>query len=267
MIERSKKIKDLSPLEKENGNQEVITYLLSLLGISVTAGDGKSLHYMAIDSYILENLGNLNYDEIREAFNMLLRGDFEGMEGMKGFKLFNKLDCIIFSKVIQCYQIQKKIELERYNNQIKRNLVMLEQRNNQISEKDKRKIVYNGILDCFETYKKVGNIEFGKHYVFDELNKLGLINRDATYRKAVYQVAIDSFKKPRSAKSGDLTFENAVDILVDFDNKLKNRNNKPSQTQIILKAQKIALSDYFNNLIDRNKNIEDQIKSHFIDVI
>ena len=96
-----KKIKDYAPAEKEEVCGTLINYILALLGVSGTAGDGKDLHYLAVEDFITTALQKYTFGEIKEAFKMLIKGDFK--EDFK--EVYNKLDCILVGKVMVCVPI------------------------------------------------------------------------------------------------------------------------------------------------------------------
>lgn len=234
-----------------------------MLGVSTVQGDGKDLHYLAVDQYITDNLGKYTYAEIKEAFNMLLKGEFKHLKEMEGFKLFNKLDCILLSKVIECYEIQKKIILTIYDNQLKRNVFLLEQKKNEISEEEKWTIVKQGIIDCFEHYKKTGDFEFGKHYVYEVLEEKRLLNRDVEYRNEVMNKVRKELETPnqKAKKSSGKGLKKAINILKTLDDKsLKPKEAKEvTKETVIAKSKMVVLADYFDLLIKEKEEIEDKL--------
>jgi len=261
IIDKESKIKDLDIVEQETGNETLITYLLSLLGISTVEGDGKELHYLAVDQYITENLGKYTYGEIREAFNMLLRGEFKHLKEMEGFKLFNKLDCILLSKVIECYDIQKKIILRIYDSQLKRNILLLESRDNELSQEEKDEIVYNGVIDCFRHYKETGEFEFGKRYVYEVLEEKRLLNRDWDYRTSIMKKVRKRLETPieEVKKVKGKGVKKAIEVLRKLDsNEELNKSKKPvTEEEVIKESKMLVLAEYFDTLIKEDKSIED----------
>lgn len=232
-----------------------------MLGVSTVKGDGKDLHYLAVDQYITDNLGKYTYGEIREAFNMLLRGEFKHLKEMEGFKLFNKLDCILLAKVIECYEIQKKIILRIYDSQLKKNVFLLEQKKNEISQEEKDAIVRDGVIDCFNHYKETGQFEFGKHYVYEVLEKRRLLNRDAEYRNEIMIKVRKELETPKEkakkVKGGGL--KKAIQILKTLDDKTLQKKDKIEVTKenVVAKSKMVVLADYFDLLIKENKSIDD----------
>lgn len=234
-----------------------------MLGVSVVEGDGKGLHYLAVDQYITDSLGKYNYGEIKEAFNMLLRGEFKHLKEMDGFKLFNKLDCILLAKVMECYEIQKKIILRIYDNKLKSNVLLLEQKKNELSEEEKYEIVKKGIIECFHYYKKTHQFEFGRHYVYDILEEKRLLNRNTEYRNEVMVKVRKELETPKQKvkKIESTGVKKAIEVLKMLNNKETSKGEKIEVTkeEVISKSKMVVLGDYFNYLINENEDIEDKL--------
>ena len=234
-----------------------------MLGVSSVQGDGKDLHYLAVDQYITDNLGKYTYGEIKEAFNMLLKGEFKHLKEMQGFKLFNKLDCILLSKVMECYQIQKQIILKIYDSQLKNNVFLLEQKKNEISQDEKDKIIRSGIINCFNHYSKTGDFEFGTHYVYEVLEEKRLLNRNAEYRNEIMERVRKELETPKqkAKKTSEKGLKKAIQILKTLDDKsLKPKEVKPvTKEDIIFKSKMVVLAEYFDSLIINKETIEDKL--------
>ena len=100
---------------------------MSIMGVVVMDNDPRTAHYIAIDEYISTNLTHLSYSEIKEAFMMLLRGEFDDYPEFKDNKLFNKLDCVLVSKVIKCYEKRKHEIIDPYKQRLDKKVKEIEQ--------------------------------------------------------------------------------------------------------------------------------------------
>lgn len=162
-------------------NAKLITYLTSLLGITST--DDKQSHYLAVDQFISDELGSFTYQEIRQAFIMLLKGDFNGMQELGNYKVYSKLDCIILSKAMNCYKRYKRERLKfwKMNNrtsQLK-----------EISDPEKEKIVKSGILRCYKDFKRTKKIESLMFYVYDVLDKNDVLDISKQKKKDFIEIS------------------------------------------------------------------------------
>ena len=237
----------MSEIEQEKGNERIITYLLSLLGINTTDGDGKHLHYMAVDQYISENLTNLTYAEIRLAFNLFLQGEFSNYQQFKNQKIYNKLDCIILAKVIEAYLEYKKTALKIYNSKLSKTINQIEQ-NSKYTESEKRKIVLQGCIDYFNYYKSNKTFMVGKLYVYDVLKEMNLLNQKRSHKLKVLERAKKVYARKRKLKSSHLK-------------KIEIQSYTDKNQEIYYWAKMLMVTDYFHTLIDQNKTLSQIFKN------
>jgi hypothetical protein len=190
-----KKIKEFTPNEKEAANSELISWALSLLGISESGQNERILHYMAVDQYISDELGRYSYQEVKEAFKMYVRGDFSHAFD----KVIYKLDCVILAKIIKCYQIEKIRLTANYDNQVKRGILELQAKENEPTEEEKRNIVLGGLREAYSDFKnKMVYNDLGRLYLYEVLYEAEMLPTDKATKTAVLKVAEINLKKKRS---------------------------------------------------------------------
>lgn len=230
-----KKIRDYTDANREQNNGALINKLLGMLGVVTTDGDGKALHYIAVDQYINDNLGKFTYSEITEAFNMLLNGTF----GDK-IKVYPKLDCILLSNTMKLYKVERDRITDNYYNQLKKQVRLLENKRNELSEEEKKKQVTNGIIRVFNEYLQTSQIDFGTEYVYDELFELKLLPQEKKYRLEKLKIAQ---KKIKSETVRGINKQSLKDIM------------KGNYIGDISLAKRLIISEYFDKLIQEEKNI------------
>lgn len=192
-----KKIREYTVIEREQANGIIITWILSLLGIIDNDEKSRTLHYVAVDDFISDDLGKYSYAEIKEAFKMYVKGDFNS----EFERLIYKLDCIILAKVMRCYESVKQSQTNAYYSELKKKVRELEENKNQISEKEKLDIVMKGLESAFIQYKDNGTLDVGRLYLYEFLYEKGLLPKDKVTKDAVLKLAIKNIEKQRSNAS------------------------------------------------------------------
>lgn len=189
-----KKIREYSKDEKETENGNIITWIMSLLGIISTDDNSRTLHYVAVDDFISDDLGKYSYAEIKEAFKMYVKGDFNS----EFERLIYKLDCIILAKVMRCYDVVKQSQTNAYYSELKKKVRELHEMKNQITEEQKIKIIMSGLESAFYQYHDNGTLDIGRLYLYDFLYEKDLLPKEKVTKEAVLKIAIKNIEKQRS---------------------------------------------------------------------
>ena len=242
---QQRKIREYGELEKQNKCGELINYVLALLGVSSVKGDGKELHYLAVEDYISTTLSKYTFGEIKEAFKMLIKGDFK--EDIK--EVYNKLDCILLGKVIDCYEKEKLRITSGYYDKLNRVVLELEQKQNELSQEEKDEIVRGGVCECFEHYVEHKEISAGRIYVFDVLWEAGLLSHFSTEDRQ------EKLKKARSVLKAKIQNDKTAR---DYKSLVKQIQKGYVPGDISL-AKEYVLIDYFEQLISEKLHIKDKI--------
>ena len=232
-------------MEKENQSGALINYILALLGVSASAGDGKDLHYLAVEDFITTTLSNYTFGEIREAFKMLIKGDFK--EDIK--EVYNKLDCILVGKVMLAYDKEKDRIISGYYEKVKSKVLEFEEKDNELSESEKEAIVKEGVIECFEFFVKNKKIEPCKAYIFDYLWERKLLvhfTKEDRNQKLEKARKVLKAQKIKTAKVSEYR-------------QVLNRVKEVSIAGDIALAKEYVLVEYFQQLINDKLHINDKL--------
>lgn len=191
---------------------------------------------------------NLSIEAIREAFKMDRFGTFG--EPTQSFQLFNSE---FVGKILK--RFKEWLRKTRFEN----NLPMTNEPLNilpELSEEEKSQLIINGVVTCFEDYKKSGSIDPGRLYVYEFLYGRRLLPehnqdfRDRIKDQAQAQ-AIKVTEAKRLAARGNR----------DERTRLKHKINDLKAGNYSLRAQcrTIILKEYFDQLINSKQNINDVI--------
>jgi len=227
-----KKIREYTIIEREQANGMLITWILSLLGIVDNDQGARTLHYVAVDDFISDDLGKYSYAEIKEAFKMYVKGDFNS----EFERLIYKLDCIILAKVMRCYDVVKQSQTNAYYSELKKKVRELEEKKNQISDKDKLKIIMSGLESAFNQHKENGSLDIGRLYLYDFLYEKGLLPKDKATKDAVLKMAVSSLENRKKQALTRLE-RDMISIL--------NKDNTYS-VNVINECKKISILRYFD---------------------
>lgn len=228
----NRKIREYGDNEKQVTSGQTINYILALLGISSQAKDGKSIHYLAVEDLMLTEYGKFTFEEIREAFKMLVKGVFS--EDIK--EVYNKLDGIIFGKVMKAYEKERERITSNYYLQLQKKVYELQWKN-EISEEEKRELVLNGLKECYLYFLNNNKIEVGRVYVFETLLEKGLLEEFRDKWKSYIEKA-KSIKIAEIEK--DVTAPNYKGLIKQIEN-----GEVPGY---VTKARELVLIDYFRKL-------------------
>lgn len=227
-----KKIREYSKDEKETENGNIITWIMSLLGIISTDDNSRTLHYVAVDDFISDELGKYSYAEIKEAFKMYVKGDFNS----EFERLIYKLDCIILAKVMRCYDVVKQSQTNAYYSELKRKVRELEEKKNQITEEEKLNIIMSGLESAFYQYHDNGTLDIGRLYLYDFLYEKDLLPKDKITKDAVLKKAISSLEMKK--KKAVTRMERDMIIILNKDNSYS--------VNVINECKRISVLRYFD---------------------
>lgn len=227
-LAEQRKIRDYEVNEQTNHAIKTLNALIKILGITETDGDGKAEQHFLVRQFITSDYGRFTFGEIIEAFKMAIKGEFFGMPEWGNSQMYQRLDCVIFARVMACFEVRKRERLRTYNSQSKPKLSLPE-----ISQSEKDRIIKQGIINCFESYETEGKVEAGYAYVFDVLDEKGLIPKNKKQREDALRIATAMDKTD--------------------DRILRTMEGKVGY------AKRIVLEKYFEILVNEDKHIKDLI--------
>lgn len=250
IVEKTK-IRDFNEQERTQHNESLITYLMSIMGVTITENDPRNAHYIAIDEFVSANLNHLAYAEIKEGFMMMLRGEFDDYPEFRDNKLFNKLDCVLVSKVVKCYERRKHEIIDPYRDNLKRKIKEIEQAKNKPSDEQIKTIMIGGLERIFEEYKSTKKFSEILKGQFDYLTKkTKVVVKSKAEWLDLYEKGKVEVKIEKTRKSG----------VADAVRSLKSKFKEAVQgydAEVLHWVYEYTISELFDNLIKENKQIKD----------
>lgn len=161
-----KKIRLYSESEKKSESSVLINYLLALLGISMIEGDGKELHYIVLEEFVNETLVDYSYEEIKLAFRNLIKGDYPGIQ------VYNKLDSVLVGKVMKAFDNQRSYAIQQ--DRIKKQKEKLKEDIITLTDSEEKELFINAVKDEFESFKKKGEVNPMRNWLYDKLLEFNL---------------------------------------------------------------------------------------------
>jgi len=232
ILEENKKIRDYEVTERLTISYKIVNDLLLDLGVSSKSDPEQ---HKRLIQYISEECGRFTFEEIQQAFKMVLNGSLE-------MDLFQQINVLVFSKVMKLYQKHKNEKLRTYRlNKPKRDLM---------NEKEKRDLMIQGVTKQLEYFFNYRKVDESRIYVYDVFDKLGLMPSDIDYKNSVKKDAIEILKKEYSEKKAkNKDHHKEIKIAI------QEINNEKSFL-IIQKCKELALEDYLRKELKEKKDIQ-----------
>lgn len=241
-IVSSRKIRDT----KESITDKLRSVIYSAMFLKGFDLDSKDI---AVMSQILEKdirrskLQNLTMEEVRYAVENGIRGEYGEYYGLNNVTLLNFLKAYSVSeqrakalKVCNQKQLPEKAS---------------------ITDREKTQRIIQGIIQKFDDYKTTGRLyDFGNPG-YDFLAKAGIINYTQERRDEFKAMAR---KKLIAEETLNQTIGNA-DARAEALKAIENIKNDTEDKRVIAEAKRIALKDFFNNLILMGEHIENLLKT------
>lgn len=103
----SKELK-IKNLDSPRPVMEMLNYLYVLLNVKAD-NQPNEIEESVLNGLILNNFNNFTLNEIKHAFRLAVSGEL-------GLDMYNKLDSIVFGKVIKAYQNYKALKIKNFKN-------------------------------------------------------------------------------------------------------------------------------------------------------
>jgi len=196
------------------------------------------------------SFSDLTVEEIYKAFELERYGELG--EKTKHYDTFNA-DYVS--------DVLRKYKLWRQNVRMANNLPLLNSKveeSVELSEEEKDRITRNGIVSAFNDYRENGELPTPNFWIFDYLYEKGIINKDTPEKQAefarIWSKAEEEIKAEITAKKSLKREEQRSNrqILEEIANGKSNL--------VILRSKKIAVRDFFNDLVLNNKNLTTILK-------
>ncbi len=203
---------------------EFVPWISKLL--SLTGQTSKERLKVALPA-IKEHCWSMGFSEIKKMFELYVDNKLS-IEPRTNF-----LDRIQFGKIATAYKQQlpqRKAVIEKQD----------------LTDEDKKLIVYTGIMNCFAEYKDTGAISPGYSYAYDHFYELGKFPKhDHSFRDNIQQ---------RALKAISLDKTHSKKLLSDSVNRIK-QNTSALKTR----CKEIILTDWFDELIEKGIDIKDEL--------
>ena len=241
VLEENTKIRDYAIEKKILYSTKIVNDLLLDLGVGVKVEEEQ---HKRLIQYISEECGRFTFEEIQQAFKMVLNGSLE-------MDLFQQINVLVFSKVMKLYQKHKNEKLRTYRlNKPKRDLM---------NEKEKKDLMIQGVTKQLEYFLNYRKVDQSRIYVYDVFDKLGLMPSDIDYKNSVKKDAIEILKKEYSEKKAkNKDHHKEIKIAI------QQINNEKSFL-IIQKCKELALEDYLRKELKEKIDIQRLINLFYIE--
>lgn len=111
-------------------------------------------------------------------------------------KVIHKLDCIILAQLMTAYEAEKRKIMKNYDDQVKKKVLELQEKENEMTEDEKENIVKQGLKEAFENYQETKVFkEFGRLYLYEYLYEKGILPTDRATKNAVFKIASQTLKR------------------------------------------------------------------------
>lgn len=118
-----------------------------------------------------------------------------------------------------------------------------------ISETEKQKIMKDGVIACFERYKKTGILEDWGNSVYEFLNESEIIRYTAQKKNEFMKQARLDYEKELESQKGVIDPMELRSLFAEF-------KNTGSMNRIIPMAKRLAVRELFDGLIELEQPIE-----------
>lgn len=237
ILEAKKKIRDYSETERNQITFRMIEKLLNLLGVN----DGKQEHHKTLHAFINEMYTRLTYEEINEAFNLCVAGEFN-------IKPFQQLNSVVFGQVIAAFEVYKKEKLYTYRQKLQKEKAMIE-----TPKEEKEFIMLEASDRIFRDYKQHKKITEACNHVYDYLFNKGLLPTDKDIKIAIFERAKVEAKSEAMRDAG-IDYEQHRQLKETLE-----RITVGKSDAIVIIAKRLSLEQYFKTLIKENKDIKQVI--------
>lgn len=232
ILEEKTKIRDYSFDKKILNSTKIVRDLLIDLGVGTKVDEEQ---HKRVVKFISEECGEFSYEEVQEAFKMVLRGDLE-------MDLFQQINVLVVSKVLRLYQKNKNEKLKNYR--------LSKNKTDSISDEEKAKLRIDGVRKQLTYFFHNRKVDETRIYVYDVFDKKGLMPTDIEYKNSVKKDAMKILKDHYNnvIKSSREEFKEIKNIVNDI--------NNGKGAQLVWKCKELALEDYLRKELKKESDIE-----------
>lgn len=249
--ERSIVIASKAKKISEMGKREVANVVVELVGQSfviINQPKMSSQDREIMQDFIIHDLfakfSHLTIEEFKQAFHMGLRGEFKV-----------KPDDVIFMSVSIVYGWMKSFceTVKREAMKKQRQFDMKKEKDEEPTDEQKQAkikvFLENDVLVCFNYYKAYKAIADTYGAIYQILDNRGFIKISNDRKKEIYQQADKLIRRE---------FTHDREFIKDL-----NAGKEESIERVKIKARQMALKVYFDDLIEMEIELEDEIKEYY----
>lgn len=188
-----------------------------------------------LHSYIRKELKHYSLIDMKLAFMLYVQKKLDWTE-----LLYSKFSILFLENVMQSYK-RWKVALPKQPIQ---NMLP------ELTDSEKKRVIHMGAIECFIRYAKTGIvIDFG-NITYNYLEKCGIINLSDERKWNLYHAAEKKLNNPENLKSiADWIKSNRL---------AKTEDQDERKERIIREAKRLALAQYFDELIEMQIELKDQ---------
>lgn len=221
--------------------RSVIYAAMFLKGFDLSAKDIAAMSQILEKDIRNSKLQNLTLEEVRYAVENGIKGEYGDYYGLNNVTLLNFLKAYSTSETrAKALQAQ--------------NLKQIPQKTT-ITEHEKTQEMINRIIEKFNKYKETNRLMDYGNPSYNFLAKAGIINYTEEKRKEFKILARKMVTARETLElTNPLKRKDALQMLEDIKNDTEHK-------KIIAEAKRLALKDFFNNLIEMGEHIENVLKT------
>ena len=168
--------------------------------------------------------------EIKKVFQMYANGQLDMQP------ISNHIDYILVGKIFNEYKKQRTNPKEKK-----------EIHEKVYTDEEKQNIIYNGLINCFDSYVQHKIIDDGYFWVGKYLGEKGLIKFSPSEREEMMKKAEFNLKN-KAKEEGYYTYKKVI-------SQIQRKNNSKIEVEYVY----LGLAKYFDKLIAEKKHIKDLI--------
>lgn len=232
-----KKIRDMESTTARQILGAVFSQAANFAGIK---NEIDELNKQDISEMILSTFNGLSIQEVFYAFKMERYGNLG--DKTEHYQLFN---ADFVSRVLNKYK--KWLQETRVSNNLP--VAKTQPKAVEMTEEEKDNLTYMGVVNCFDAYVQNRSIIPGYNWVYDHLDKLGILVVTTSAKKASVKFAEEQLRQ--EAKAMD---PHPARKLLE---QLEQKNSAPA----IVRAKNDLVAEYFDKVIEKGLHISSLIKN------
>lgn len=236
------KIRDYPDDVRNTNSLSFLSWALNMLGVN--SKEGSLEHHTAVFEYINYRMLHYTYEELKEMVIMFISGDFASSDILQA----QQLNALILGKIAKAYDLRKQEDLKYYLDSKSKLKEKESMSKSVISDKEKLIIERKAVILQLDFFIENRFIDLKRLFVYDILDKNGLMPKDKEYKVKIYKDALFILKSEYEKKKA---------ISVDDKKRIKKvlfEINQSNSSKVKVKCKELVLSEFFRNITkDKDK--------------